>query len=245
KIFAKTLDSVQPEDVDQGLPLLRLGLVDEVGKRASAKEEGFPPDGVEALSGPLVGEDGLPTERAAREDLDRRDAVGLATHVAHRVLAAFMGQKLNLAREVPLQRIGDRALAGAVVAVDDDALALPEIHGHLVRDSTERVHHETLDLFIHRRHPRTADGSPAIGPRRPSSGPPRNVERNPRADRPALRAASEETPVRSDGTSGALLVRKKANAPEEYEELLPGVNRDDDFTASRLQPDRGESPQYA
>jgi hypothetical protein len=54
KIFAKTLDSVQAEDVDQGLPLLRLGLVDEVCKRASAKEEGFPPDGVEAISGPLV-----------------------------------------------------------------------------------------------------------------------------------------------------------------------------------------------
>ena len=44
QVFAETFDCVQTQDFYQRLPLLGFGLVDEVRKRASAKEERFPAD---------------------------------------------------------------------------------------------------------------------------------------------------------------------------------------------------------
>ena len=106
---------------------------------------------LERLGVSLVGEYDLSAERAVRDDLDRGHAAVVSTHVAHGVLASFVAQELDLAGEVPLQRVGDRALSRAVVSVDGEALTLAEIHGHLARDSAKGVHHETLDLFSHRR----------------------------------------------------------------------------------------------
>src|SRR3546814_14109532 len=51
-----------------------------------------------------------------------------------------------------LQGVGDRALSCAIVSIDSDALTFAKVHGHLTRDSAKGVHHETLDLFIHRRN---------------------------------------------------------------------------------------------
>ena len=201
QVLPKTLDGVQAEDLDQRLPLLGLGLVDEVRKRASAKEERLPPDAWNASGVPLVGEHDLAPERAAGHDLDRGHAVVLAAHVAHGVLTPFVRQQLDLAREVPLERIGDRALSSAVVSVDDDALALAEVHRHLARNAAEGVHDETLDPLTHRQLlEELADRLRSVAvvllqDLRKTLG------RNPAADHPAFRGASEGTPVRSDGAS--------------------------------------------
>ena len=43
QVFTKAFDGVETQDLDQRLPFFRLGLVDEVGQRAPAKQEGLPP----------------------------------------------------------------------------------------------------------------------------------------------------------------------------------------------------------
>ena len=110
QVLAKALNRVQAENFDQGFPLLRLGLVDEVGERASTKQERFTADDVECLGVPLVRDGHFPAKRAVRENLDRRDVVALAADVGDGVLAAFMRQQLDPAGEVPLQCVGDGAL---------------------------------------------------------------------------------------------------------------------------------------
>ena len=60
-----------------------------------------------------------------------------------------MGQKLDLAGEVPLEGIGDSALAGAVLAVNHDALPLAEVDDQLPWHPAEGVHAELLDAFSH------------------------------------------------------------------------------------------------
>ena len=171
QVFSQALDRVQAQDLDQRLPLFRLRLVDEVRERTSTQEERFAPKRSEQVRRALVGEHDLSPERAAGEHLHRRDAVAIAADIAHRVLASFVRQQLDVAREVPLERVSNGALPGAIVAVHDGAFALAEIDRHFTRDATERVHHQAVELLIHWRHPRTADGSPRIGRRRPSSTP--------------------------------------------------------------------------
>src|SRR5262249_42044147 len=125
--------------------------------------------------------------------------VAVAANIAHRVLASFVRQQFDLAGEVPLERIGNRALPRAVVAIHDCAFAVAEINRHLARNAAERVHHETLELLIHRPHPRRADGLPRTGRHRPSSTPRQGAPQDRAEAHPAFRAASEETPPRLDG----------------------------------------------
>src|SRR4029453_1718020 len=197
QVLTEALDRIETEDLDQGFPLLGLGLIDEVGERAPAQKERLSPDGLKRLGLALVGEHDGAAQRAGRDDLDR-GGPAVAPHVADGMLSSLVAQGLDLPREVPLQRVGNRALAGAVVAVDRDAVAPAKVHDHLAGDATERSHHEALDLFSHRRIPRRAVGSPAIGRRAAGLEPRPAVGRAPAADRRGLRAAPAGTPPRSD-----------------------------------------------
>jgi hypothetical protein len=176
KVLTKAFDGVQAENLDQRLPFLRLGLVDEIRQSASAKEEGLPPGCLERFDVPLVRVDDLAAERTVRDDLDRGDAAGVIPHVAHGVLTSFVGQELDLAREVPFQRVGDRTFSSAVVPIHGKALALAEIDGHLSGHAAEGSHDDALEFFIHPRNPRKAAGSLAIDRRLSLSGLRQTVE---------------------------------------------------------------------
>ncbi len=149
QILAQALDRVEAEDLDERLPFLGLGLVDEVGERASAQQERLAPGGM-ALRRPLVWKRRLAAERSARHHLDRGDVVAVTPDVPDRMLASLVLKELDLAGEVPLQCVGDGALAGSVVAVDGNALALAEVHDHLAGDAAERAHDQAVDPFSHR-----------------------------------------------------------------------------------------------
>src|SRR5262245_4293263 len=112
------------------------------------------------------------------------------------MLPPFVVEKLDLTSEIPLQRVGNGALPRAVVAVHRDALALPEVHRHLIGNPAERTHHQALNLFTHLRVPRKSGESPGIDPCGRASAAPQTFSTAPAADHPSLRGGQAGTRVR-------------------------------------------------
>src|SRR5262249_13067616 len=112
------------------------------------------------------------------------------------MLPPFVVEKLDLTGEIPLERVGNRALPGAVVPIHGNALALPEIHRHLIGNPAERAHYQALNLFTHLRGPRKSGESPGIDPCGRASRAPQTFSTALAVDRPSLRGGRAGTRVR-------------------------------------------------
>ena len=154
QVLPQQLDGLEPQELGERLPLLGLGLVDEVGERPPPQEKRLPARDAECLRSSLVGKDHLSSKLTGGHDRDRGLSLPVAVEVPDGMRPALMGEQLDSAREEPLQGVGDGALAGAVVPVDGDALPASEVHFHLARHPAEGAHGQAMDSLSHRSAPR-------------------------------------------------------------------------------------------
>src|SRR5664279_3401390 len=66
-----------------------------------------------------------------------------------RVIAPFLGEQLDIAREVPLDRIGERALARPVLAVHQQRLTLVELDVVRVAHTAKRLDADPRESLLH------------------------------------------------------------------------------------------------